>query len=143
MKVLLLVGIIVLIQQIGISQNNKTTEYINLFQNQPIGSTVTDQYLIYRTENMFEIKEINDPKVDQYQVLTNIEYKLKTDDEYITISITEFIQKFNDGEINPLLLNIKRDRNINIWYKLGNSNKVLIGKSETQLLNEFNQTIKK
>lgn len=143
MKILLLVGFVLLFQYFGISQNERTIEYINLFQNQPIGTPITDLYLIYRTENMFDIKEINDPKIEQYQVLSSIEYKTESEEEYHSLTLNDFIQKFNDGDINPLFLNVKRDREVQIWYRLGNTNQVLIGKSENQLLSEYNQTIKK
>jgi hypothetical protein len=102
-----------------------------------------DNYLLYRAEHMFKIIEIRADKIVEYPSLNQIQYKtFSSDPEYIEISINEFIELFNQNKISPLLLNIKREKENEVWYRLGNTNFVLIGFPEDKISMDYKKMTK-
>lgn len=92
---------------------------------------------------MFKIIEIRADKIVEYPSLNQIQYKtFSSDPEYIEISINEFIELFNQNKISPLLLNIKREKENEVWYRLGNTNFVLIGFPEDKISMDYKKMTK-
>lgn len=98
-------------------------------------------YLLYKSKNIFQIIESNDAKTLLYPSLTIIEY-YNSIGELVSISPEEFIVMFKNKEINLLKLNIQRSRYGEKWYRLGNTNFVLIGYSEDQIAKDYSKTLK-
>ena len=101
-----------------------------------------DPYLIYRSKHIFSIQKVTDEKINKYTQLNTIEYFDATSKEKISITPERFIELFNKGEIDMNLLNIVRDRSIETWYRLGNTDYVLIGLPEEKVTKNYNQTLK-
>ena len=106
--------------------------------------TNTDQsYPLFRSQNLFSIKSLNDPKIMSYVQLDVIEYVNPETSEKINYTSEEFISLLNEGKINHSFVQVKRARTGETWYKLGNTSFVLIGYSEEQVTTKYNLTIKK
>ncbi|GEM_PF-4315156 len=114
-------------------------------QNEVKTSTLTsdqDPYLTFRSEKMFFIHESTDQKILEYPLLTSISYFDSETKEEKVYTPEEFVTFFQNGEINNLTLNVRRDRFLELSYRIGNTGFLLIGRSEEQITSEFNQTIK-
>lgn len=116
---------------------------LNFHSQEQIGPQKNDSYFNFRSQNMFSIVQSSDAKLKGYIVLNTIELIDSQTKEKTSLTPEEFIIKFNAGEINSNFISIKRERYSDTWYKLGNTDYILIGYSEDQISTRYNQTIKK
>lgn len=100
-------------------------------------------YPLFRSQNLFSVKAINDPKTMEYVELNSIEYVHPETSETINYTPEEFISLLNEGKINHSFVQLKRTRSGETWYKLGNTGFVLIGYSEEQVTTKYNLILKK
>ena len=108
-------------------ETNSFIEHVNNFLEVDKNSIINDNYLLYRAKNSFTLIELNDSKINDYNILNSIEYKNLPSEDFSTITPENFIILFSQNSINQLLLNIKRDRLTNTYYRLGSTNFVLVG----------------
>ena len=131
--------IIVTTTTVYCQESNKFIEHVNNFLEVENNSPIIDNYLLFKSKNSFTIIELNDSKINDYPVLNSIEYKIHPSDNYSLTTPENFVILFNNQTINQLLLNVKRDRFSNLYYRLGSSNYVLVGSSEEKLYSEYNK----
>jgi hypothetical protein len=139
LQILILVILIINITSAFSQNSNLFNEHVNIFLEHEKNSPITDNYLLYKAQNSFKLIELNDSKINEYTVLNSIEYKTIPSENYSSLTPENFLTLFSNKTINQLLLNVKRDRFNNVYYRLGSTNFVLIGHSEEQLYTEFNK----
>lgn len=141
MKLLTTVLIILLVKITSVysQESNIFIEHVNNFIEVENNTPIIDNYLLFKAKKSFTIIELNDSKINEYPVLNSIEYKTHPSDNYSLSTPENFVILFNNQTINQLLLNVKRDRFSNLYYRLGSSNYVLIGNSEEKLYTEYNK----
>jgi hypothetical protein len=113
-----------------------------LFQFSNLNAQETNSIMEFRGNNLFSVEQVSDPKVNSYELLTEIEIVDPNTKEISKISPQQLLELIQSGQINQNNILLKRDRFIETWYKLGNTGYILIGHSETKVSTDYNQNNK-
>ncbi|MBI1836874.1 MAG: hypothetical protein HYR91_06370 [Flavobacteriia bacterium] len=143
MKLLLVIVIIISSFNLNsqLSQNEKYIGFVNTFLNLPLNTPLSNenQYLLFRTENMFTIQQLDDSKINEYPILNSIEVADSSRTNVALYNPTEFISLFNEQKINPLFINIVRSKTQTLYYRIGNTKYILVCQSEDLIVKNFNE----
>lgn len=77
--------------------------------------------VVYRSYKLEKV-DAKKLKSNSFPVLAKIEKRNPADHSMIQVSTEEMVQEIEDGSFNILLLNVQRDVNNSITYRLENSN---------------------
>jgi hypothetical protein len=142
MKYFFLLTSFLMLNFIVFSQN-KNEDYVKEFLGENSYEKSSEQlkkYLIFKSNNLFEIGEVENDKSKSYPTLNSIIIKDKKSNKIVKLSSVEFIEGIKNQTINPLLVQLVNENKEQKVYKLAKTNYILIHHTESQISKKYNST---